>query len=314
MLCNPVFGQTTTEEWFNEGNEFHIQDQYKEAIKAYDEAIQIDPNCADAYNYKCDALNKLGKYDEALENCDRAIQLYPTLAESWNYQGNVLANQSKYNEALQAYDKAIQLCYNLSTAWQSRGDSLAKQQVYTEDPIDTREIYCDIALIRAGDDYQGGRCDKRILAGEAYDKAIELNPTLAVIFYNKGSALANLNKYDEAIQAYNMAIQIVPAYCDAWSKKSNVLKLLNRTSELNVTYAKIKEFEKSGCIDLPQPQSPQDKVLSALSLNDGNLSMIRLRKQTGFAQEDLDSILKELEKENKIVIGSDIRKNVMLKH
>ena len=39
------------------------------------------------------------------------------------------------------------------------------------------------------------------------DKAIEINPQNSMAWNNKGSALAHLNKYDEAIKAYDKAIE-----------------------------------------------------------------------------------------------------------
>ena len=45
-----------------------VRAKYDEAIKAYDEAIKLDPNIADAWNNKgWSALNGQGKYDEAIK-------------------------------------------------------------------------------------------------------------------------------------------------------------------------------------------------------------------------------------------------------
>ena len=38
-------------------------------------------------------------------------------------------------------------------------------------------------------------------------------------WYNKGLALDNLNKYDEAIKAFDKAIEINPKYSAAWDNK-----------------------------------------------------------------------------------------------
>ncbi|MCX6675440.1 MAG: tetratricopeptide repeat protein [Methanothrix sp.] len=56
--------------------------KHDEAIKAYDEAIMLDPNYADAWNNKGATLNAQGKYDEAIEAYDGAIRLDPKLAEA----------------------------------------------------------------------------------------------------------------------------------------------------------------------------------------------------------------------------------------
>ena len=57
--------------WNNKGAALAVQSKYDEAIKAYDEAIRLDPNDADAWNNKGIALNTQGKYDEAIKAYER---------------------------------------------------------------------------------------------------------------------------------------------------------------------------------------------------------------------------------------------------
>ena len=65
--------------WNNKGIALDSQGKYDEAIKAYDEAIRLDPNYADAWNNKGIALDDQGKYDEAIKAYDEAIRLDPKL-------------------------------------------------------------------------------------------------------------------------------------------------------------------------------------------------------------------------------------------
>ncbi|RMF28848.1 MAG: tetratricopeptide repeat protein, partial [Candidatus Nitrosothermus koennekii] len=57
---------------------------YKEALEAFDKAIAIDPNFADAWNNKGVALAKLKRYEEALEAFDKALEINPKFAEAKN--------------------------------------------------------------------------------------------------------------------------------------------------------------------------------------------------------------------------------------
>ena len=50
---------------------------------------------------------------------------------------------------------------------------------------------------------------------KAFDKAIEINPQYSLAWYNKGRALYKLNKFDEAIKAYDKAIEIDPQHSNA---------------------------------------------------------------------------------------------------
>ena len=59
-------------------------------------------------------------------------------------------------------------------------------------------------------------------------RAIEINPQLAEAWCNKGNALINQSKYDQALQASDRAIEINPLLAEAWNNKGIALKLLGR--------------------------------------------------------------------------------------
>jgi tetratricopeptide (TPR) repeat protein len=40
----------------------------------------------------------------------------------------------------------------------------------------------------------------------SYDRAIEINPNLAVAYYNRGNAYSDLKDYQNAIRSYDRAI------------------------------------------------------------------------------------------------------------
>ena len=74
---------------------------------------------------------------------------------------------------------------------------------------------------------------------KAYDKAIEINPQDSDVWTGKGLALDNLNKYDEAIKAFDKAIEINPQDSITWYSKGVALSYLNRLDEA------IKAYDKS---------------------------------------------------------------------
>ena len=51
--------QQTAEDWVKKGNAFQSQGKYDEAIKAYDEAIRLDPNLAYAWSNKGGGLSPI---------------------------------------------------------------------------------------------------------------------------------------------------------------------------------------------------------------------------------------------------------------
>lgn len=168
---------TTAHDWYDKGRALADQGKYDEAIKAYDEAIKLDPNQVAFWSSKGDALVKLKKYNEAIMAYDEAIRLDPNYAETWKEKGNALFNQQKYDEAIMAYDEAIRLAPTWATAWIQKGNALFPQKKYSE-------------------------------AIMAYDEAIRLDPNCARAWKNKGIALERLNKYDEADAALTKAEEL----------------------------------------------------------------------------------------------------------
>ncbi len=90
-------------------NNVSILNKSDEALKAYDKAIEINPQNTDAWNNKGDALSKQNKYDEALKAFDKAIEIDSQNTDAWNNKGDALSKQNKYDEAKKAFDKAIEI-------------------------------------------------------------------------------------------------------------------------------------------------------------------------------------------------------------
>ena len=63
-------------EWVTIANLKDSQGEYEEAIAAYDKALQIDPDDADALFDKAETLQKMGKFQEAEKLVEKAINAY----------------------------------------------------------------------------------------------------------------------------------------------------------------------------------------------------------------------------------------------
>jgi tetratricopeptide (TPR) repeat protein len=92
-------------------------------------------------------------------------------------------------------------------------------------------------------------------AVQAYNRAIQLDPRYVAAWNNKGNALSDQGKYGEAIQAYDKAIEIDPQYASAWSNKGNAFKKLGLTAESKEAFDKAKELESEGSTGKPMPET-----------------------------------------------------------
>ena len=78
---------------------------------------------------------------------------------------------------------------------------------------------------------------------ECYDKATTLEPNDSLLWYNKGVVLTDLERFDDAIINYEKAISIQPDYADAWYNKAELLKHQGLEDEANNCFNKVKEIE-----------------------------------------------------------------------
>ena len=84
----------------------HLKD-FDSAIEAYNKALAIKPDYAEAIMNLGSALKDQGKLEEAIEAYNKALVIKPDYAEAYNNMGNTLKDLGKLEEAIEAYNKAL---------------------------------------------------------------------------------------------------------------------------------------------------------------------------------------------------------------
>jgi tetratricopeptide (TPR) repeat protein len=80
----------------------------------------------------------------------------------------------------------------------------------------------------------------------AYDQAIRLDPNNDVAYNNKGYALNELKRYKEALAAYEEAIRLDPNSAVAYNNKGNTLERLGKKREAQQAYARARQLGSTG--------------------------------------------------------------------
>ncbi len=227
--------ENSAEYWLNEGHELFANGSYEEAVKAYDRAIELEPNNATLYIAKVPSLNMLAiitnnqsKRNESLEAIDKALQMDPKDPRAWELKGSVLSQMKRYNESMEAYDKAIE---NI--------ESYQGNQT---------EMLSGLWLSKAYGLQLAGEIEESFAA---FNKSVQINPGYYDGWMMMGRALMRLGKYNESIQAYDKAENLPiassrpSAKASPWLAKADALmamgryeeaeELYNRTIELNST-------------------------------------------------------------------------------
>jgi tetratricopeptide (TPR) repeat protein len=184
--------------------------EFEEAIEAYNEALSLKSDYADAYNNIGIILAAQGKLSDGIHAYKKAIENNPDFAAAYNNMGQAMVAQGKQSEAIEAYNRSISLKPDYAEAFYNLG----------------------IVLVTMG------RLDDAIYA---YKKAIENNPNYAEAYNNMGLAFNQKGQIDQAIGAYKKAIENNPNYADAYSNMGAALYESDRLDEGIDAYKKATE-------------------------------------------------------------------------
>ena len=94
--------------WFNKANLLDDMNKTEDAINAWEETKKI-VETEDVWNNLGHCLFKIKKYDEALHAFEQAIRLNPNSAQAWTNKGATLTAMNKFNEAVECFKEALRI-------------------------------------------------------------------------------------------------------------------------------------------------------------------------------------------------------------
>ena len=115
---------------------------------------------------------------------------------------------------------------------------------------------------------------------EFYDRAISLNPRLAIAWNNKGYVLNELERYEEALIVLERAIEINPSFVGSYNNYGDALYGLGKYSEAIDAYNKCIQIDPENC------QAWNNKGFSFLRLENPELALHSFDKYTKINAED----------------------------
>ena len=181
---------------------------------AYQEAIRLEPDDAEAHYNLGATYGGLGRYQEAIAAYEEAIHLKPEYAEAQYNLGVAYSELGRYEEAIAAYEEAVRLKPDYAEAHYGLG-------------VPYGEL---------------GRWQEAL---EAYRQVVRLKPDYAEAHCGVGFAYANLGRYQEAIAAYQEAIRLKPDYALAHSNLGLVYLFLGDRSEALEEYRILNDLDPS---------------------------------------------------------------------
>ncbi|MDP4158554.1 MAG: tetratricopeptide repeat protein [Bacillota bacterium] len=95
--------------YYEQGLKLYYEREFVQALKLFNQALLIDPQCYEALNAKGATMAFQGEYDQGLASIQQALDLNPSFVYAHFNKG--LANElaGRWNPAIAAYQTALQL-------------------------------------------------------------------------------------------------------------------------------------------------------------------------------------------------------------
>ncbi|MDC7126321.1 MAG: tetratricopeptide repeat protein, partial [Spirochaetales bacterium] len=206
---------------------------YDGARKAFDSAIEVDPEAAEPYAQKGETFFQEDKTNqvnlrEAVEYANKSLDRDDTLWVPHNTLGKIYVETKNYPEAIKEFKEAARL-----------------------NPEDGSILY-ELGVAQ----YKAGKYNDSKLS---FEGAIHQNAENYKAYYNLGMSLVRLGKINEAIQAFKNAADKDPSYDAAFFAAGN---LLYKTGK----YAEAEKYLKNA-VALKPEKSTYLGVLGVVLLN-----------------------------------------------
>jgi Flp pilus assembly protein TadD len=117
----------------------------RQAIQYLDEAIQIKPDLARAYNNRGNAYSDLGQYQRAIEDYNEAIRLKPDSPDAYSNRGLNYEKLGRHDFAMEDYNKALQLRPDFGNALLNRGNGYLLENKKEQGCNDLKKA-CDLGV------------------------------------------------------------------------------------------------------------------------------------------------------------------------
>ncbi|MGB7416732.1 MAG: tetratricopeptide repeat protein [Thermosynechococcaceae cyanobacterium] len=206
-----------------------LQD-YAQALRAFDLALQFNPQLASAYYYRGLTYMNLNQNARAIADYDRALELNANFIEALSDRGLTYYRVGKLQQALSDYNRALNISASFYNAYGGRGNVFLALQQYRQAiadfdqaivlrPKDFRN-YSNRGAVRASNhDLQGAIQD--------FDKALSIDPNLAHVYKNRGVTRADLGDRLGAISDLERAASLYQREGDT-ARYQRTLKILEQ--------------------------------------------------------------------------------------
>lgn len=222
-FCQPAWAQVAPEsaEKYNAGQALFEKRRYQQALQAFEDAVKLDGNNAQAYRGMAKTYQKLKDSEKAIANFRMATTVKADYVEAHYELGNLYFNLKKYKDAQAAFKAVL----NLDGDFQNGNARNLLKGAYS----------------RQGREHLLRKNYRKAI--EEYENATQLDPTDATNYYNLGLAARNARKIKQAEAAFATAVELNPTYAKAHRQLGDLFRLTKRNSRAIRSYGKAIESD-----------------------------------------------------------------------
>jgi stress-induced-phosphoprotein 1 len=203
------------------GNEEFKKKNYDEAIKYYQQAIDLYPKEMIYYLNSAKCYLEKKDYDKSIELCKHVCENsydFTRRATAFGIIGYAYRAQNKLDEALKAFEDS-QMEKNDVRIKEAQKETLKLKKKLEEEAYINPEI-AEEENKKANELYKAGKYPEAL---KVYEEAIKRNPKLPKYYTNRAQCYIKLMEFYQAIKDCECAIKIEPKTLKAYQKKQTVI-------------------------------------------------------------------------------------------
>lgn len=206
---------------------------------AYEQVLQANPKCGEAYRDLGILLLDAGVLAKASEALAAAVRLAPNDPGAWYHQGLVSKLLGRDEAALEAYARAIEIKPDYAEAYANLakmaidrgeyevGERFCRKAIKHRPKMAQAHVNLGLVLRERGDLPQALRSARQ---------GVRLDPSSAPAQSNLGNIYLDLKRYDEALRCFRKAVEAQPDFATGYFNHANALRLLYRLGEAEEAY------------------------------------------------------------------------------
>ena len=169
----------TAETLYRKGETLFNISEYPDALKAFDKALEVDPNHFLSLYDKGRTLIAIGSFEEAIEIFKEAEKIDPDQENIYTNIGYCLNDLRRYSEALPYFERTLEMNPSNVAALNGKVRSL-------------------------------GNLGKHLEGRKVCERILQINPLYDMAWNNIGASYGELGDYEQAIEYCSKALEINP--------------------------------------------------------------------------------------------------------